>query len=221
MKALAAAACVAVVLLSMDPAVATGAAMCGSAPFSFTAPSGATKPAAKTQKLRATRLHGGGALPRPATGYALHSIALEESSDRACGLHATFMPLPKSTRLPEFAQGDLRLGKCSSGAHRTVSLNSTDVMVGARVCLSGAADKILGLQVFGATLSADGKTVTPVKYTGEALEGSRFATPECTEAGWQPEARCPAGQVAIGLRATHDGKGYLGLALECAPISPC
>lgn len=219
MRALVGVALVTVVSVVGVQPVSAAAGMCGSAPFSFTAPSG--KAGSKLQKLRATALHGGGALPRPATGYALHAIAIEEDGSDGCGVHASFMPLPRSTRVPEFAEGDLRVGACKGGTHRTASANGTDVIIGVRVCTEPGQGEIHGVQVFGGELSADGKSVTAASYTGEALDGSRFASHECKDAGWQPEVRCPAGQVAIGLRASHDGKRYVSLALECAPIAPC
>ncbi len=206
-------------LIALPPLVAA-AKVCGVGPFSVTALSG--KATGKHHDARAKTQRDGSRIAGPDAAYALHSIMVEETKAGPCRMLLSFMPLPASTKLAEFAQAVMQLGGCGTGTHRTVGVEGTDVIVAARACIdSGPAPKLRGLQLFPGTLGKDGHTITRSAYTGESLDHSKFAAPQCPEGGWQSEVACPENQVAIGLRATHDGKGYAGIALECAPVGSC
>ncbi len=201
--------------LALAPPTLAAAAPCGG-PFPFTAMSGG---GAKQQHSRAKTRKGGAALTRDPAAHALHELAVEFVGTRACRITASFMPLPASTDLKEWASATLQLPGCGSGTHRTASVDSGEVVVGVQACTDAKTGQLQGLRLRGASL-VDGKLGKP-SDDPEALEDASIAPASCTADRWHDAATCPAGQLAIGLRAGHDGKGYTGLALECAPPDAC
>ena len=101
----------------------------------------------------------------------------------------------------------------TTSPNKTVGFNTgSGIYVrGIAACTNNNANqRVKGIQVFGATISAGG-VVTPV---GDDW----FSRPNC--ATWHAPVFCPAGQIATKVRVHHTGDEMNGLSLACRDVAP-
>lgn len=150
--------------------------------------------------------------PKYLLGSALTGISVSQAASKSCALGLSFRGLPGQTD-PESGLG-LYATLSGPTACATPTLVGTAKLTtpqhfvrGVRVCTSGVIPRLMGVDVFGATVEEDGAVHS------EAQSRQQFATPGCT---WSPPRFCPIGQVAVGVQAHFtDGGGFSGLSLQC------
>lgn len=152
-------------------------------------------------------------------GWAFRGLRIDRVDTRACALRPYWQASLEMTSGPigamtEGACADPSpVGHALSTSHAAFEKDSHAVRA-IQVCTNAgnsSAASIQGLRIWAGQIGADGK-VTPT----ESQEV--FNTTECKT--WHTKVACNDGDLAIGLKAHHDGAQYRGLALVCAPIGP-
>ncbi len=156
----------------------------------------------------ATALHGD--LLTTANYYGLETLALHQYGHSACVLGADESALSTHSRT---TLSDVKACEPTGGEQwKQADLGAGKFVTGIATCTGSVGENsIHGVQLWGATLRADGKVVPAAQSVKVELFGCKV---------WQQKQMCPAGFIATGVRAYWPDatNGMSGLALRCHQV---
>ncbi len=149
-------------------------------------------------------------------GMVLYGLAYAENRDAPCLIEAYWWrpSAPRATTQWKRSDG------CDNG-HRRIRINASDEVPRAlrlvRVCNRGSNDRVKGIRVRGANVTASGAQPDPGVY-------AEHDRPNCND-NWSPRiSQCPEGQAITRVRVetsptgTYGARAAVGLSVFCSRV---